>query len=77
MTMTDECHRHTLCRVGFGGESASPEACETDRALYIRYRERADQIPNLIVAGRLGTYEYLDMDQAIGAAMKIFERRVA
>ena len=32
--------------------------------------------PNVIFGGRLGSYKYLDMHQAIGAALKTFEREV-
>jgi hypothetical protein len=30
----------------------------------------------VIFAGRLGTYRYLDMHQAIGAALNLFETKV-
>jgi UDP-galactopyranose mutase len=36
----------------------------------------ASQEENVIFGGRLGTYRYLDMHQAIGAALKSFERDV-
>jgi UDP-galactopyranose mutase len=42
---------------------------EQNAALYQRYRERADAIPNLLICGRLGEYRYYDMDQAIGRAL--------
>lgn len=42
--------------------------------LYSRYRERANAIPDLIIAGRLGNYRYYDMDQAIASAMAIARR---
>ncbi|MHC2467587.1 hypothetical protein ACVIHD_006599 [Bradyrhizobium embrapense] len=32
--------------------------------------------PNVIFGGRLGSYKYLDMHQAIGAALKTFEHEV-
>lgn len=41
--------------------------------LYEQYRNLANTIPNLTIAGRLGDYKYYDMDQAIGKAMKIAE----
>jgi UDP-galactopyranose mutase len=48
--------------------------------LYKKYRERAEQIPNLIICGRLGEYQYYDMDQAIARAFavtnKILKREV-
>jgi UDP-galactopyranose mutase len=44
-----------------------------DRARYAKYRERAERERNVHFGGRLGTYRYLDMHQAIGAALKAFE----
>lgn len=43
-------------------------------ALYQRYRERADQIPQLLIAGRLGEYKYFDMDQVIAHALMLCEK---
>lgn len=48
-----------------------------DRTLYSRYAKRAMLTPEIIFAGRLGEYRYLDMDQAIGRAMMRFERDIA
>jgi UDP-galactopyranose mutase len=47
-----------------------------NRALYERYAERARALPDLLICGRLGEYRYYDMDQAIGRAMALFERKV-
>lgn len=47
-----------------------------DKAVYDHYRAMTEQIPNVLFGGRLGTYRYLDMHQAIGAALKAFERAV-
>jgi UDP-galactopyranose mutase len=44
-----------------------------DQAVYRRYLERAAAEKDLHLGGRLGTYRYLDMHQAIGAALKAFE----
>ena len=41
-----------------------------DKAVYRRYRARAEAEANVHFAGRLGTHRYLDMHQAIGAALK-------
>jgi UDP-galactopyranose mutase len=35
-----------------------------------------DKRPNIIFGGRLGSYKYLDMHQAIGAALKTFQNEV-
>ena len=39
--------------------------------LYRHYRRRAQAIPKLVMCGRLAAYRYLDMDQAIGLAMRV------
>jgi UDP-galactopyranose mutase len=36
-----------------------------------RYGEEARKIPDLVIGGRLGAYKYLDMDQAMGAALRL------
>ena len=47
-----------------------------DKTIYDRYAARAAQEPHTIFGGRLGTYRYLDMHQAIGAALRSFEREL-
>ena len=47
-----------------------------DRAVYRKYRELADREANVVFGGRLGTYRYLDMHQAIGAALRLFTREI-
>ncbi|WP_292899473.1 MULTISPECIES: UDP-galactopyranose mutase [unclassified Nitratireductor] len=47
-----------------------------DKETYRAYRELADAEENVIFGGRLGTYRYLDMHQAIGAALKCFENEI-
>jgi len=42
--------------------------------LYRHYRRRARAVPGLVICGRMGTYRYLDMDKAIGLAMRLAER---
>ena len=42
--------------------------------LYSRYRRRANSLDKVVIAGRLGEYRYLDMDQAIGRAFVVAER---
>jgi UDP-galactopyranose mutase len=53
-----------------------PIATSQDQEVYATYRRLAERQPNVIFGGRLGTYRYLDMHQAIGAALKTFERRI-
>ena len=47
-----------------------------DRAMFDDYRAMAEREPNFILGGRLGSYKYLDMHQAIGAALKTFRGRI-
>ena len=47
-----------------------------DKATYDLYAARARQEAGVIFGGRLGTYRYLDMHQAIGAALKAFDREL-
>jgi UDP-galactopyranose mutase len=46
---------------------------EENRQLYRRYRACADEIPELLICGRLGEYRYYDMDQAIIRAIALAE----
>ena len=48
----------------------------SDRDLYDAYAALAANETRVIFGGRLGTYRYLDMHQAIGAALKSFEREL-
>jgi len=51
-------------------EPCYPVGASEDAARCLRYRARADAEPNLHFGGRLGSYRYWDMHQAIGAALK-------
>jgi UDP-galactopyranose mutase len=47
-----------------------------DKLLYGRYKELAAREPRTVFGGRLGTYRYMDMHQAIGAALRATEVEV-
>ena len=47
---------------------------EMNARLYQSYRERAKMIPNLLVCGRLGEYQYYDMDQTIARSLLLARR---
>ena len=51
-----------------------PINATNDRRIYNAYRADAEAEPNVLFGGRLGTYRYLDMHQAIGAALKLWEQ---
>ncbi|MDQ3105244.1 MAG: UDP-galactopyranose mutase [Actinomycetota bacterium] len=47
-----------------------------DRSRLLQYRDRAKKEPDVLFGGRLGTYRYLDMHMAIGAAMSMYDNRL-
>jgi UDP-galactopyranose mutase len=59
---------------GHGDEPYYPVNARHDRHSYDAYRSAADAVPNVLFGGRLGTYRYLDMHQAIGAALNMWEQ---
>jgi UDP-galactopyranose mutase len=61
---------------GPSDEPYYPIATFDDRKRIAAYKELAQTLPNVIFAGRLGSYKYLDMHQAIGAALRTYENRV-
>lgn len=52
-----------------GDEPYYPVDTPEDRARFARYRQRAAAEPDVLFGGRLGTYRYLDMHQAIAMAL--------
>jgi UDP-galactopyranose mutase len=64
-------------RAGVGDEPYYPINTAADRRMYDGYRALAAQERNVIFGGRLGSYRYLDMHQAIGAALKVFSREIS
>lgn len=61
---------------GIDDEPYYPINTASDKRTYDAYRTLGDTTPNVIFGGRLGTYKYLDMHQAIGAALKTFDSQV-
>lgn len=63
----------------FAGERDEPYYpinTDRDKATYDVYRRLATGLSNVVFGGRLGSYRYLDMHQAIGAALRSFETKV-
>jgi UDP-galactopyranose mutase len=60
-----------------GDEPYYPIDTAADRATYLRYRARAAAETGVHFGGRLGSYRYWDMHQAIGAALKAFDAVIA
>eukprot|EP01037_Dinobryon_pediforme_P013346 gene13346-13460_t len=50
-----------------------PIDTKADQEIYLKYKARAATEANVHFGGRLGTYRYLDMHQAIAAALKSYE----
>ncbi|MGO8961976.1 MAG: UDP-galactopyranose mutase [Streptosporangiaceae bacterium] len=61
---------------GRGDEPYYPINTAEDRARLLTYRELADAEPGVVFGGRLGTYRYLDMHMAIGAALSMYDNRL-
>jgi UDP-galactopyranose mutase len=59
---------------GAGDEPYYPIGRDADKDMYEKYQALADAERDVIFGGRLGTYRYIDMHQAIGAALSTFER---
>jgi len=55
---------------GKNDEPYYPIGTENDKRRYFSYRQLADQETSTHFGGRLGTYRYLDMHQAIASALK-------
>jgi UDP-galactopyranose mutase len=48
------------------------------RALYRRYEAEAEKLGGRVIfAGRLGDYQYYNMDQAVARALSIFDKQIA
>jgi UDP-galactopyranose mutase len=61
---------------GRDDEPYYPINTQADRRIMESYKIMMAAHPNVIFGGRLGSYKYLDMHQAIGAALKTFEHQV-
>jgi len=61
---------------GRGDEPYYPINTAEDRARLLTYREMADAERGVLFGGRLGTYQYLDMHMAIGAALSMYDNRL-
>lgn len=55
-------------------EAYYPVNDERNSALFKEYRAEANKVEKVIFGGRLGNYQYYDMDQVFGAALKAVEK---
>jgi UDP-galactopyranose mutase len=56
------------------GDPYYPIPRPENQALYKMYRTAAEQVPDVWFVGRLGSYQYLNMDQVVGQALSTFDR---
>lgn len=61
---------------GANDEPFYPVNSSWNERIYAEYKQLAARAENVLFGGRLGTYRYLDMHQAIGAALSAYERVV-
>jgi len=47
-----------------------------DQKKYERYAQRAREVANLVLVGRLAEYRYYDMDDIVARALEVFEKEV-
>ncbi len=60
-----------------GDEPYYPINNENNNILYQKYKELADREGNVIFGGRLGQYQYFDMDKVIRSALNMVKRENA
>ncbi|HWG42003.1 MAG TPA: UDP-galactopyranose mutase [Gemmataceae bacterium] len=59
-----------------GDEPYYPVNTTRDRERFAAYRKLAARESNVVFGGRLGSYQYLDMHQAIAAALSDFRKKI-
>ncbi len=59
-----------------GDEPYYPINTAEDRARLLEYRDLAKAEKQVLFGGRLGTYKYLDMHMAIGAALSMYDNKI-
>ena len=57
------------------GEPYYPVPTENNRLLYLKYKEKANKLKNIIFCGRLAEYQYYNMDQVVANTLKEYERK--
>lgn len=58
-------------KIGEDNEPYYPLLTEESQRLYLKYAQLAGEISNLYVCGRLGSFKYYNMDQALEFALKV------
>lgn len=68
---------HPMAHVPGETEPLYPIPQSANETLLARYQALAAERDDVIFCGRLGDYRYYNMDQAIGAALAVFDKRIA
>lgn len=73
--LTGQKHRKTSVVYEYpqaNGDPYYPIPRPENTALFSRYRELADRLPDVVFCGRLANYRYFNMDQVVAQALKTF-----
>lgn len=57
-------------------EAYYPINDDKNSSLFKKYKKESQKLENVIFGGRLGNYQYYDMDQVIGAALKVVNKEL-
>ncbi len=75
--LTGQRHHKTTLIYEYPMESGDPFypiPNDSNAAMYEGYAKLAEPLPNVHFAGRLGTYQYYNMDQVVAQALTLFRR---
>lgn len=65
---------YPMAYINQNSEQCYPIPNQEQKELYQKYLQHAQNYPNIYFCGRLGKYQYLDMDDAIQNALSLFEK---
>lgn len=63
-------------RLDKGDNPYYPVNTQENQRMLQKYMDESKKINNLIIGGRLGDYKYYDMDQVIGLALDVYEKKI-
>ena len=75
--LTGQVHARTSLTYEYptdDGDPYYPIPRPENQALYKKYRAAAEELDDVWFVGRLGAYQYLNMDQVVGQALATFDR---
>jgi UDP-galactopyranose mutase len=78
--LTGQVHAKTSISYEFpcaDGDPYYPIPRAENQAVYRRYATLAEGLPDVTFVGRLGTYQYYNMDQVVGQALATYKRLAA